>query len=91
MQYALTLEDGNRKIHQFKPSIVVLDLNLPDGSGLEMIPVIKNISSAFLVISAYDNKRELVLERGAADFVKKPFDMNTITQSILDINNPGMV
>lgn len=89
IEYALTVEDGNKKVKLLKPDLVVLDINLPDGSGLEVIPQIKQIHTPFLVISAYDDKKEAVLEQGAADFVKKPFDLDRITRSIVNINVNG--
>ena len=89
IEYALTIKDGNKKIKLFKPDLVLLDINLPDGSGLEVIPLIKKIRSPFLVISAYDDKKETVLEQGASDFVKKPFDLSRITESIVNINVNG--
>lgn len=85
-EYALTMEDGNKKLRLYKPNIVLLDINLPDGSGLDIIPLIKKIQSSFLVISAYDDKKEVALEQGAADFVKKPFDLSKITKSIVEIS-----
>ena len=80
--YSLNLQDAEKKLNKLNPDVVVLDINLPDGSGLYMIPKIKEQQSSFLVISAYDDERNQALAEGAADFVKKPFDLSTITMSI---------
>jgi DNA-binding response OmpR family regulator len=80
--YSLNLRDAEEKLNKINPDVVVLDINLPDGSGLFMIPKIKQQQSSFLVISAYDDEKNQVLAEGAADFVKKPFDLGTITMSI---------
>lgn len=82
VDYALTLEDGNRKLLKMQPEIVLLDLQLPDGSGFSMIPQIKKTKSTFLVISAYDDGKEKALQHGAAQFIKKPFSLETISQAI---------
>jgi DNA-binding response OmpR family regulator len=63
----------------------LLDINLPDGSGLDIIPKLKNHKVDFLVISAYDDKREQALRQGASGFLKKPFDLKSITSRIADI------
>jgi DNA-binding NtrC family response regulator len=86
IEYALTLEDGNKKIKQYKPKLVVLDINLPDGSGLDIIPQIKKLNSSFLVISAFSDKKEAAMKQGAADFIEKPFNLSKITKSIVGIN-----
>ncbi len=84
IEYALNLEDAGEKLEQYQPDIVLLDINLPDGSGLDMIPSLKKQRAAFMVISAYEDKKDQALREGAFAFVKKPFDMQTITKSIVD-------
>ena len=85
IEYALTLKDGMIKLEEYEPEIVLLDINLPDGSGLDMIPKLRNLKVDFLVISAYDDKREQALRQGASGFLKKPFDLKSITSRIADI------
>lgn len=82
--YSLNLEEATEKLNKFSPDVVLLDINLPDGSGLYMIPKIKQQKSSFLVISAYENEKQQALAAGASDFVKKPFDLETITMCIKD-------
>lgn len=89
IEYALTLEDGASKLEECEPDIVLLDINLPDGSGLDIIPKLKRIRAAFLVISAYDDKKEQALSQGASGFIKKPFDLKSITSLIVDISTNG--
>lgn len=84
VEYSLSLEEGTEKLNKLSPDVVLLDINLPDGSGLHMIPEIKQQNSSFLVISAYEDKKQQALAAGAVDFVKKPFDLETITMSIKD-------
>jgi len=37
-----------------KPTAVLLDLGLPDGDGLEIVPLLKSSGAAVIVISARD-------------------------------------
>lgn len=56
---------------------VILDLNLPDRDGLELLPILKSrFGSPVLVVSARGAVAEKVaaLDLGAADFLTKPFD-----------------
>ena len=56
---------------------VLLDLGLPDRDGLELIPLIKNLSNApIIVVSARNDISEKVaaLDLGAVDYLTKPFD-----------------
>ena len=61
-----------------KPDLVVLDLGLPDKSGLELIAEIRKTSAVpIVVLSARHDERSKVeaLDLGADDYVSKPFGM----------------
>src|SRR5579871_2452555 len=45
-----TLSEGLRQFHASDPDVVVLDLKLPDGSGLELFEAIRTISPKLPVI-----------------------------------------
>ena len=60
------------------PDVVILDLGLPDKSGLEVIADIRQRSPVpIIVLSARDDERSKVeaLDLGADDYVSKPFGM----------------
>jgi DNA-binding response OmpR family regulator len=81
---AATLRDGLRELEYKRPDLAVVDLGLPDGSGLELI---ERVRAADGVVSRIDPSVPLVVlsgragdvdrvrgfERGADDFVAKPF------------------
>ncbi|GAB1453672.1 response regulator transcription factor [Draconibacterium sp.] len=76
---AADFNSASEKISLYNYDIVVVDINLPDGSGLDLIRAIKkqNAETGIIVISArnsLDNKIE-GLDLGADDYLTKPFDM----------------
>ncbi len=56
--------------------LVILDLGLPDRDGIELVPLIKAMDRAIVVLTARDATAEKVaaLDLGADDYVVKPFD-----------------
>jgi len=61
-----------------KPDLIILDLGLPDRSGLEVIGEIRKTSTVpIVVLSARHDERSMVeaLDLGADDYVSKPFGM----------------
>lgn len=83
------LEAGNLKqgldlFDQSNPDIVILDVNLPDGSGLYYARKFKNEKNIVIFISADNDKlAEGFKELGANGFLKKPFVIN----QLLDVIN----
>jgi two-component system, OmpR family, KDP operon response regulator KdpE len=61
-----------------KPDVIILDLGLPDRSGFDLIPEIRNASTVpIVVLSARHDEHSKVeaLDLGADDYVGKPFGM----------------
>lgn len=56
--------------------LILLDLGLPDRDGLDLIPLLKAMDRAVIVLTARDRTEEKVaaLDLGADDYVTKPFD-----------------
>jgi NtrC-family two-component system response regulator AlgB len=59
------------------PGVVLLDLALGREDGLELLPDLRsepNLASVPVVVfSVHESRRREALERGASDFVPKPF------------------
>jgi two-component system KDP operon response regulator KdpE len=75
---AETAAGGLRSLAVEKPDLVILDLGLPDHSGIELIAEIRKASQVpIVVLSARHDERAKVaaLDLGADDYVAKPFGM----------------
>lgn len=59
--------------------IIILDLNLPDGNGLDVVRKVKNkgMTTGIIIVSARDSLDNKIegLELGADDYLTKPFQM----------------
>src|SRR5437867_7410626 len=68
------------------PQILILDLRLPDGSGLELLPRLKSIEPSLkvVVITAFGDLPTAVqaMRQGATDFIKKPYEMHEMVLAI---------
>ena len=63
-------------------SLILLDINLPDGSGLDLLREVKENTPGIPVIllTANDTDLDIVdgLERGADDYITKPFSLSVL-------------
>ena len=68
------------------PQILILDLRLPDGSGLTLLPRLKSIEPNLkvVVITAFGDLPTAVqaMRQGATDFIKKPYEMHEMVLAI---------
>lgn len=83
---AETLTEGKTLFEKKFYPIVLLDLNLPDGEGLDYIPFIKSIwgKTCVIIISARDKLNDRVdgLNLGADDYLVKPFHLSELNARI---------
>jgi DNA-binding NtrC family response regulator len=67
---------------QFRPDIVLLDVRLPDGDGMEVLTKLQELEPNLVtvMITGYGNVPQSVdaMKRGAADYVTKPFNVDEL-------------
>lgn len=84
-----TAVDGHQgltEVREMEPNLVLLDIRLPRGNGMEVLRQIKGIDKdiAVIMITAYGETKEAVkaIKNGAFDYVEKPFDFNDLSLTI---------
>lgn len=73
---ALTAHEGIAQAAARQPDLIVLDLGLPDGDGLDVIREVRSwTQTPIVVLSARGQESDKIaaLDAGADDFVTKPF------------------
>ena len=73
-----TLAQGRAAWEQGGFALLVMDVNLPDGSGLELLQEVRGSSAVpVILLTANDLETDIVagLELGADDYITKPFSL----------------
>jgi two-component system response regulator RegX3 len=84
----IVASDGRRAIERFRadqPDLVILDLMLPEMSGLDVCRLIRQESTVpIVVVTAKDAEADKVtgLELGADDYVTKPFSVRELVSRV---------
>ena len=83
---AFSLADG-LKAAAVKPfTVILLDVRLPDGDGMEKLPTLRNLPSSpeVIIITAFDSREgaELALNSGAWNYISKNSSINEIRLTI---------
>jgi DNA-binding NtrC family response regulator len=83
VETASSIAEARAAIHRNEPDVVLCDLMLPDGSGIDLIREVKAQapSIVFIMITAHTSTRSAVeaLKAGAMDYIAKPFDIEELT------------
>jgi len=90
--------DGIEKLKATRPDIIILDLNLPDITGFEVLNRIREFSKIpVIILSVRADEEDMLrgLETGADDYITKPFNyMNLLARvkSVLRrVENPDLL
>lgn len=81
-------------VAQLRPDVVLLDINLPNGSGLEALPAILTSTSEtqVLVLTLHDDAQYVrqVLAAGGAGYILKEASVNELLAAIRTVHNGGI-
>ena len=73
-----SLKTAKESIEKTAFDLIILDINLPDGNGLDFLTELRDISqTAVIILTANDLETDIVagLELGADDYITKPFSL----------------
>ena len=88
-----TMTGGLAALEKHKPDILLTDLGLPDGSGIEIIKAIDrlHLNCEAMVISGFQDEHTVfdALEAGAKAYILKHDDSQKITDAILSMMKGG--
>ncbi|RUA12199.1 MAG: DNA-binding response regulator [Flavobacteriia bacterium] len=89
-EFAYNFFDAEDKLITYNYDIVILDINLPDGNGMDLLKIIKKQypSTGVLIVSARNSLDDKLkgLDLGADDYITKPFhlaELNSRVKSLI--------
>lgn len=88
VETAGSVAELRRAIKAFDPQVLVTDVILPDGNGLDLVPELltQYPSMPIIVLSAQNTFTTAVraTEQGAFDYLPKPFDLGELSRAVED-------
>jgi two-component system OmpR family response regulator len=86
VEWVTTLADADSALRALDYDVILLDLRLPDGDGLQFLSTLRDrrLRTPVIILTARDKVSDRVdgLNRGADDYVIKPFDLDEVTARI---------
>lgn len=76
------VSSGINVLNNFQPELVLLDINMPDGTGFDLLKQISNINFKIIFITAYQEYAIQAFEFSAIDYILKPVDPQKLMAAI---------
>ena len=93
---AASRAEGIRLLQSVRPCLVISDLRLPDGDGLDIIRAAHQLDRppAVIAITAFSSReaRQSALDAGASAFLAKPFgiaEFSSLVEDLMSRRNDG--
>jgi two-component system response regulator DevR len=84
-----SLQEARERIENLKPDVVMLDLSLPDGSGLDFLPELKLLlpKTNIMILTVFDEDAAMVraVEMGCSAFMVKRNGLQSIYECVREI------
>jgi DNA-binding NtrC family response regulator len=84
VRVAATLQEAKSEFASHPPSVVLVDLLLPDGRGLDLLDEFENTATEALVMTSYPSVDTAVegLRKKVSDYLTKPIDMTRLKECL---------
>jgi DNA-binding response OmpR family regulator len=93
VEQAANLSTARERVSVYEYDLIILDLGLPDGNGLDLIDKVKqnNVNTGILIVTAKNAIEDKVkgLDLGADDYITKPFHNSELNARIRSIIRRG--
>ena len=85
---ASNVADALEIFEDIRPEVVILDIRLPDGSGLDVLKKMQRLHpmTKIIMITAFQDMETTIeaMKLGAYDYLHKPLDANEVSQTVQD-------
>src|ERR1700722_10697075 len=79
---ACTIEEAEEKIKALKPDVVFLDIEMPFGSGFDLLSRFTNIDFEVIFTTAYSQYAIKAFKHDAIDYLLKPIDPDELVSAV---------
>ncbi|MBJ7882539.1 response regulator transcription factor [Gelidibacter salicanalis] len=92
-EVASDFHEASEKVHMYDYDLIILDINLISGSGIDILKILRkeNKRSGVIIISANNSLNDKLegLDLGADDYITKPFHLAELNSRITAVLRRG--
>jgi len=76
------VKSGIKAIHEFNPDLVLLDINMDDGTGFDLLHAFRDLNFKVIFISAFDKETILAFNLSGLEYLAKPISPAALSETI---------
>ncbi len=88
---AASVVEALKKIKEYQPDILFLDVQLPDGTGFDILELLPNLSFKVIFVSAYDKYAIEAFKFSAIDYLLKPVEPESLIKAVDKISKESKI
>lgn len=88
---ASSAEEARKLIELHQPQLLLLDINMPNEDGFELLASIPNKNFSVIFITAHNQFALKALKAGAIDYIEKPIDIEELQLAVSKITNSDAI
>ncbi len=77
-----SVEAGIAAIEEHKPELVILDIQMPDGTGFDVLKAVNNKNFEVIFVTAHEEFAIKAIKFSALDYILKPIDQDELKTAI---------
>lgn len=85
---AENVKEGKEIIEKEKPDVVFLDIQMPDGTGFDLLEKLSEINFQVIFVTAYDQYALKAIKFSALDYLLKPVNPQQLIDSVEKLKSP---
>jgi len=74
--------EGSEMINQLKPDFIILDIQMPGKTGIEMLDMIPSFQGEIIFVTAYNEYAIQAFKKGALHYILKPLDPDDLEDAL---------
>jgi len=79
-----SVQSGIEAIERIQPDIVLLDIQMPDGNGFDVLKSVSNKSFEIIFVTAFQEFAVQAIKFSALDYILKPIDAEELRNAVLN-------
>lgn len=84
---AESVESGIKLVRQLSPDLIFLDVEMPDGTGFDLLQRLKPFSCKVIFITGYEDFAIKAFRFSAIDYLLKPLDADDLIEAVKKVEN----